>query len=180
MPTDTKKTAPKRSLIGDTRCSICSALGASAMREPMMKAPRALEKPKCVAKKTMPKHRPMDTTTSVSSVIKLCAFLKNVGIKYMPATNHSTKKNTKRPTLSASSVVEIPLVATAIVDKITIIAMPAISSTISTPKTTPVKLFARSCKSSKALMIIAVELIESMPPRKMLSIWLQPKSWPTP
>ena len=50
MPTDTKNTAPKRSLIGDTRCSICSALGASAMREPMMKAPNALEKPKLVAR----------------------------------------------------------------------------------------------------------------------------------
>ena len=128
----------------------------------------------------MPRHRPMDTTTSVSSVISFCAFLKNVGIRYIPATNHSTKKNTKRPTLKANSTVEIPLVATAIVARITIMAMPAISSTMSTPKTTSVKLFSRSCKSSKALIIMAVELMESMPPKKMLSIWLQPKSWPTP
>ena len=45
MPTDTKKTAPNKSLIGATRCSIFSALGASAIKEPMMKAPKAEEKP---------------------------------------------------------------------------------------------------------------------------------------
>ena len=91
-------------------------------------------------------------------------------MRYIPATNHRTRKKTKRPTLKANSAVEIPLVATAMVERITIMAIPAISSTMSTPKTTSVKLLPRSCKSSKALIIIAVELMESIPPKKMLSI----------
>ena len=176
IPTDTKNTAPNKSLTGFTRCSMCSALGASAIREPMMKAPRAAENPMCVARTTIPKHKPMEATIKVSSFIKSFAFLKKVGMRYIPITNHRVKKNAKRPTPIASSIVEMP--AAANVESITIIMMPAISSTIKMPKTISVKCLPFSFKSSKALMIMVVELIASIPPKNILSIWLQPKAVP--
>ena len=140
MPTDTKKIAPNKSLIGATKCSIFSALGASAIKEPMMNAPRAAEKPSLVASTTMPRHRPMEDTTKVSSFISFCAHLKKLGTRYMPRTNHSTRKNTRRAMLKSSSAEEMPEAATAMVDSITIITMPAISSTMRMPNTTSVKL----------------------------------------
>ena len=178
MPTETKKTAPNKSLMGEMRCSIFSALGASAMSEPIMNAPRAEEKPRCVAKTTMPRQSPMATTTSVSSFINFCAHLKKLGTRYIPKTNHKIKKNTKRAMLSKSSIVDTSALATAIVVSITIMTMPAISSTMSTPKTISVKRCALSFKSSNALIIIVVEDIESMPPKKRLSIWFHPMSVP--
>lgn len=170
MPTETKKTAPKRSLMGAIRCSIFSALGASAISEPMMKAPSAEEKPRCVASTTMPRHRPIATMTSVSSFIRRCAHLKKLGTRYMPSTNQSTRKNTRRPMLSSSSSEDTFVVATASVASSTIMIMPAISSTMRMPKTTSVKRCARIFKSSKALMMIVVDDMASMPPRKRLSI----------
>ena len=97
-------------------------------------------------------------------------------MRYIPITNHRVKKNAKRPTPMASSIVEMP--AAAKVESITIIMMPAISSTIKMPKTISVKRLPLSFKSSKALMIMVVELIASIPPKKILSIWLQPKAVP--
>ena len=120
----------------------------------------------------------MEITTRVSSFISCLAHLKKLGTRYIPRTNHKTRKKIKRPMLSSSSVVETLALATAMVASSTIITIPAISSIISTPKTISVKRCALSFKSSKALMIIVVEDIESMPPRKRLSIWFQPSSIP--
>ena len=179
MPTETKKTAPNKFLMGATSCSMRSASGASAIREPMINAPRAEEKPSLLAITTMPRHRPIETITRVSSFIKLLQRLKKLGTRYMPSTNHKTKKNIRRPMLSKSSLEEIPLLATAKVESSTIMAMPAISSMIRMPKTGSVKGSLRSFKSSKALMMMAVEDIESITPKKRLSILLQPKRPPT-
>ena len=69
MPTETKNTAPKISFTGVKRCSIFSEFGASAISEPIIKAPSAAEKPRCVARTTMPRQRPMEVTSIVSLFI---------------------------------------------------------------------------------------------------------------
>ena len=81
MPTDTKKMAPNRSFTGLTRCSICSASMVSARMEPMIKAPKAAEKPVLAARTTIPKQRPRATTRSVSSFITFFAQRSSWGIR---------------------------------------------------------------------------------------------------
>ena len=58
---------------------------------------------------------------------------------------------------------------TAIDERITIITTANRSSTMSTPNTKLAKAFFRRFKSVKALMIIVVDDMESMAPRKTLS-----------
>ena len=58
--------------------------------------------------------------------------------------------------------------------------IPTISSMTSVPKTNSVNFFFFKSSSSKALMIMVVELMESMPPRNMLSMTLNPSSLPAP
>ena len=70
MPTDTKKMAPNRSFTGLTRRSMCSASMVSARMEPMMKAPKAAEKPVLAAR-----------TSSVSSFISFFAQRSRSGIR---------------------------------------------------------------------------------------------------
>ena len=71
MPTDTKNTAPNRSLTGLTNRSMDSASAVSAKMEPMIKAPKAGENPVCEAMTTMAKQSPSETISSVSSLISL-------------------------------------------------------------------------------------------------------------
>ena len=71
MPTDTKKMAPKRSLTGFTSRSMCSASRVSARMEPMMKAPKAAEKPVLAAMTTIIKQSPSAATSRVSSFISV-------------------------------------------------------------------------------------------------------------
>ena len=59
---------------------------------------------------------------------------------------------------------------------ITINRMPSISSMISTEITPEAKRFPLKPMSSKALYMMVVELMLSIPPRKILSIMFQPKS----
>ena len=67
MPTETKKTAPKKSLSGFKTCSIRFTRFVSAKITPMMKAPNADEKPEEVANKTIPRQRPTEIINNVSS-----------------------------------------------------------------------------------------------------------------
>ena len=62
---------------------------------------------------------------------------------------------------------------------ITIMTMARMSSNIRTLITLPANCCCRRPKSSKALYMIVVELMANMPPRKMQSIFAQPKAWPT-
>ena len=64
-------------------------------------------------------------------------------------------------------------------ESITIITMASMSSRMSTLITMPVKRCCRSPRSSKALYMMVVELMASMPPRNMQSMRPQPKAWPT-
>ena len=68
MPTDTKKTAPKRSLTGAITFSIALASEVPASTEPITNAPRADEKPTELASTTIPRHRPSEMTSNVSAL----------------------------------------------------------------------------------------------------------------
>ncbi len=81
MPTETKKMAPNRSFTGLTRCSMCSASRVSDRMEPMIKAPKAAEKPVFAAITTIMKHRPSDTTSRVSSFISERVFRRIRGMR---------------------------------------------------------------------------------------------------
>ena len=80
-PTDTKNTAPNKSLHGATRCSTRSPCMVPARMEPARKAPNAVENPMASASHTIAKQMPSDVTKSVSSLINSCVFCKNDGIR---------------------------------------------------------------------------------------------------
>ena len=82
----------------------------------------------------------------------------------MPTTNHSTRKNTSFR-MAASICVPSTSLLTAIVESITISTMARMSSMMSTLSTRLAKRFSRSPMSSKALKIIVVDDIASIPPR---------------
>ena len=96
----------------------------------------------------------------------------------MPRISHSARYSTSIPSCSASAPPEMFL-ETDTVERMIIIKIPAISSMTSVPKTSWAKLSCPTPSSSKALMMIVVELIESMPPRKTESIMPQPRACPT-
>ena len=178
IPTETKNTAPNKFLIGVVSLWIISASSVSAKMEPMIKAPRADEKPALLANQTMKKHRPTANTVNVSSVMNLRAHLRIVGMRNTPPTYHTKRKKTSRTTLIINSLPS-KAVLTARVESITIIRIAAKSSTTNTPMTLPVNFSPFNFKSSKAFAMMVVDDIESMAPRKMLSIWPQPITLPS-
>ena len=101
-----------------------------------------------------------------------------MGIRYIPTTNHSTRK---KRSLSRAITISPPANCwlTAIVESNTISTTASKSSTTRVPKTTFVKGIPFRPRSSKALIMMVVDDIESIPPRKMRSIWLQPIAPPT-
>ena len=80
IPTDTKKMAPNRSLMPVTSLLICSPSIVSDRMEPITKAPSAEEKPAKLASVTMPKHRPMATSSRISSVRYFRAHFRKEGM----------------------------------------------------------------------------------------------------
>ena len=81
IPTETKKIAPNKSLILCVSLIIRSLSIVSESMEPITNAPNADEKPTLLAMITMPKHKPMEIISNVSSLIYFFALLKKVGIK---------------------------------------------------------------------------------------------------
>ena len=94
----------------------------------------------------------------------------------MPRMSHSTRYSTSSPSLSARSPPEM-FWLTEIVERMIIMNIPAMSSITSVPNTSCAKFFFVTPSSSNALMMM-VELMESMPPRNILSITPQPRSCP--
>lgn len=95
----------------------------------------------------------------------------------MPTTNQSTRKNTSfniLPTICWPSNCWL----TANVESTTMSTMARISSIMSTLSTILAKRCCRKPISSKALKIMVVDDMASMPPRKMLSIRPHPKADP--
>ena len=68
MPTEMKKTAPKRSLTGAITCSMRSANIVPARIEPITKAPSSSENPHITEKAAIMKQSPIATTRSVSEL----------------------------------------------------------------------------------------------------------------
>ena len=99
IPTETKNIAPNKSLTGATSFSILSASTVSAKIEPMMKAPKAGEKPTFAASTTIPKHIAKETISNVSLPIHLRERFRKIGIRYIPTTNQRIRKNTNLPIL---------------------------------------------------------------------------------
>ena len=91
MPTDTKNMAPNRSFTGDIIRSICAPSLVSAKMDPITKAPNAAENPANEAAITIRKHNARLTISRVSLLRNLFVFLSRVGIRYIPATNQSTR-----------------------------------------------------------------------------------------
>ena len=177
MPTDTKNTAPKRFFTGSTTFIMRSASIVSARIEPMTNAPKALLKPTLVDNTAMAQHRPRATMSSVSLLINLRIDLSMSGIRKIPTTNHRMRKKPifiRLPIICPPSGFD-PL---AMAESITIMTMASMSSSISTLITSPAKRCCLRPRSSKALYIMVVELMASIPPRKMLSIRLQPNICP--
>ena len=131
MPTDTKKMAPKRFFTGSTTLMILSASIVSARTEPMTKAPKALLNPARVETTAMRQQSPSDTMSNVSLLMSFRKWRSSRGMRKMPTTNHSTRKNPMRPTLPRSIMPpEAPPLAMAA--SITIMTMARISSRMST------------------------------------------------
>ena len=164
MPTETKKMAPKRSFTGATRCSICSASTVSARILPMMKAPNAAENPTEDAITTMPKHKARAVISMVSLLINDFTLRRNSGMRKMPTTNQRTRKNMSFR-MDMSICVPSNSLLTANVESITMSTMAKMSSMMSTLNTSLAKRFSRSPISSKALKMMVVEDMASIPPR---------------
>ena len=150
----------------------------SARMAPMTKAPNAVEKPAYDASTTMPKQSPTATMQSVSSVMYLRIQRKKVGIRKMPKVNHTIRKKTSFTRLMASSP-PLKLLLTDTVERITNSKTATMSSTTSTAVTDDVNFCCFSFKSSNDLIMIDVEEMESIQPRKTHSIEPHPSSRPT-
>ena len=178
IPTETKKIAPKRFFTGSTSLMIFSASMVSARMLPMIKAPKADEKPTFVDITAIAQHRPSDTIRSTSLLMRCLTLLRNNGMAKIPTTSHSTRKNTIFITLpSISPPPSCSPLAMAL--NSTIITMARISSRMSTLITRPANCCWRSPRSSNALYMMVVEDIASIPPRKIQSIFPHPKRCPT-
>ena len=115
---------------------------------------------------------------SVSSLTSLRTDLRNSGTKAMPTTNQRMRKNTILAMLPTICSPSAPL-PTAIADSITIMTIASMSSRMSTLITEPVNFCCLRPMSLNALYIIVVELIASIPPRKMQSMRFHPNECPT-
>ena len=149
MPTETKKMAPKRFFTGSTSFSMRSASIVSARMLPMMKAPKADEKPTFVENTAMAQQRPSDTMSSTSALMRGRTFLSSSGTAKMPTTSHSTRK---KPIFSTElSICPPSTLPPAMALSITIITMARMSSRMSTLITIPANCCWRKPRSSKAL-----------------------------
>ena len=177
IPTETKKIAPNRSFTGLIICSIRSASIVSARIDPIIKAPSAAEKPVFVATTTIPRHNPKAITSNVSSFISFLTFFNKAGITKIPTKNQRIRK---KATFRILPIISSPANSwlTAIVESNTIMIMATRSSTTNVPNTIPVKRWFLSPKSSKAFMIIVVDDIDNIPPRKMEFIVDHPSRCP--
>ena len=170
--------APKRFFTGSTSRIILSASTVSAKILPMTKAPKAALKPTCVDITAIRQQKPNDTISRVSLLRILRTERRKSGMAKRPTTNHKTRKNPIFMMLPRSCTPS-GLLPLATVLSITIITMARISSKISTLITVEAKPCCVSPISEKALYIMVVELIATIPPRKMQSISFHPKLCPT-
>ncbi len=173
IPTEMKNTEPNRSLTGETTRSMRSAKLVPASMEPMTNAPSASENPQNTENTAMPRQSPIDTMSSVSELRYRRQVLSSVGRTNTPTANHMTRKNTSLVTLKSISPPWSELFM-AIDDRITIINTAKRSSTMSTAKTRPANFLCCIPRSLKALIMMVVDDIDSIPPRKRLLMFENP------
>ena len=125
----------------------------------------------------MPKHNPIATTRSVSLLRNRRAALNAEGKTNTPTKNHMMRKNANFPTLYNISPPST-LLLTAIDDNITIINTAKRSSTMSTANTIDANFLCLKFISVNALMMIVVDDIDNIPPRKRLLICENPSKCP--
>ena len=150
MPTETKNTAPKRFFTGSTSFSMRSASMVSARMLPMMKAPKADEKPTLVEKTAMAQHSPRDTISNTSLLMSRRTERRNSGTAKMPTTSHRTRKKPMRTT-DSSIWPPSGLLPPAMAESMTIMTMARMSSRMSTDMTIDANWCCRRPRSSKAL-----------------------------
>ena len=150
IPTETKKTAPKRFFTGSMSFSIFFASMVSASMLPMTNEPKAELKPTIEAHTAIAQHRAMATMSSTSSLMRLRTLRKKMGMKNSPTTNHSTRKKTMSMRLlnMLPSALPPPL---AMVVSMTIMTMARMSSSMSTLMTSDENCCCLSPRSSNAL-----------------------------
>ena len=88
MPTETKNTAPNRSLSGLNRAAMRGACTVPARIDPAMNAPRAEENPMLTASAAMPKHSAIEATSSISSLTVSRMRLRALGTTMTLSANH--------------------------------------------------------------------------------------------
>ncbi len=139
----------------------------------MTKAPKASEKPQYTENTAIPRHRPMETTKSVSPLRKRRVRPNRDGRTYTPTKNHITRKNTNLAT-DISSASPSTALLTAMDDSITIITTAKRSSTMRTASTKEANFFCLIPKSLKALIMIVVDDMDNIPPRNRQLMVLKP------
>ena len=157
---------------------ILSASTVSAKILPITKAPKAALNPTRVDITAIRQQKPNATISRVSLLSILRTERRKSGMAKIPITNHRTRK---KPIfiILPTSCTPSGLFPLAIVLSITIITMARMSSNMSTLITVEAKPCCVSPISEKALYIMVVELIATIPPRKMQSISFHPKLCPT-
>ena len=178
MPTEMKNTDPNRFLIGTITLSMRSDIMVPARIEPMTNAPSSRLNPHTTENTAIEKHSAIDTTISVSSLRYARALLKNVGNTYTPTRNHIIRKKASLPSENSSSVPWTSPMASD--DSSTSISTANRSSIISTANTSCANLRCRSPRSDSAFMMMVVDDIDIIPPRKMRFIRFRSRIYPTP
>ena len=179
MPTDTKKIAPKRFLTGSMSFSIFFASMVSARMLPITNEPKAELKPTLEANTAIAQQRASETMSSTSSLMSRRTFLRKIGTRNRPTTNHSTRKKTMDRSADSSPVSSPPVLALSLlatVVRTTIRTMARMSSSMSTLMTSDENCCCRSPRSSKALYMMVVDDMASIPARKSPFRCDQPKS----
>ena len=119
----------------------------------------------------------MQNTNRSSSLRNFRCLLMNDGMRYTPTTYQSTRKNVSLSTLHINSL-PLTLSLMAIDDNNTMRITAIRSSTMSTASTCGANCRWRMLRSSRAFMMIVVDDIDSMPPRKRLLTKEKPISLP--
>ena len=103
MPTDTKNTAPNRSLMGLNSASTRIACTVPARMDPARNAPSAEENPMASARTTIPKHSAMDAMSRISSLSSERRRLRALGTRMTLSANHTTRYSAMRPIRTATA-----------------------------------------------------------------------------
>ncbi len=126
----------------------------------------------------MPRHSPIATTRRVSLLRKRRRLQSKDGKTYTPTRNHIMRKNINLPTEYSNSDPST-LLLIAIEERSTIIKTAKRSSTMSTARTREANLRCLKPMSLKALIIMVVEDIDSIPPKNRLLMLLKSRRCPT-